>query len=467
MFIPDSNPYLEFIKKHFPGLYIVNWHHNVISYYLHKWVHGEIKDLIIEVPPQYGKTEAAAVMMLPYIFSEYPTAKTGYVTYGDNLATEMSERSKKLMRSEGYKLENNELTVPLSQRSNYKWHNSLNGRHLAAGRGGSIDGFDLDFLICDDLYKNYEEGVSQTVRESVWDFFTQVALARLSPEGRTLLFFKRWHDDDVIGRARRLMELHPDVARHYEVLSFPSLMTEKLFEKKHPADPREPGEALWPHKQTVRQLLARRLEIGDAQFNAVYQQIPVNAEGTKIKPTWFNQINSSDLPSDLKSMQFFYLGELAKNTIDPHNGFCSIAKDKNGRIFILDLDYFESDWPSCLSKIRQVGKTSSVLKTGVQKIGGSKKKALFDQVMACRTSKNKLNKYPFEDPMSWTVDAAKGQFFLVKNEQTVPFLEACRNYTGTGRDKREADIQALAGAWAMTRSRRSIAHFMAAKHNKF
>ena len=167
MNIPRTNPYLEFIKRYFPGgEYMVNWHHNVISWYLWQWVMGKIPYLIIEMPPQYGKSAAGAVMLAPYVFSQYPTARFAYTTYGSPLAKDMSEDSRTIMRSDGYKDEFNDLTVPPAYRSLEKWKNTLGGVYKGVGRNGAINGTPQDFLVADDLFKNYLEAMSPIIREA-------------------------------------------------------------------------------------------------------------------------------------------------------------------------------------------------------------------------------------------------------------------------------------------------------------
>lgn len=466
MKIPETNPYLEFVQRHYPGIYQVTWFHNAMSYYLEKWVHGEIPFLIMEAPPQYGKTELGGVMAIPYIFSEYPQARIAYTTYGSELSIDKSEQAKKIMRSEAYKSENNDLTVPLSQRNLSKWSNTLDGQTVWVGRDGPIDGKGFDYLICDDLFKNDMEALSPIIQESAWRWYTKIAIPRLSPTGRVLLFFKRWHTNDVIGKVKTQMQTNPDLARPYTQIRFPALMTPKAFENKHPADPRQIGEPLWEWKHTARQLMTVRLEMGEADFNAVYQQDPINEEGTKIKPKWFKKISREDLPSEIRKAKFFRLGELTRNTIDKNNSACTLALDPDGKKFIIDLQYFEDDWPTCLSKIKNTGSEANPLQTGFNKIGSSKKLDLVSQVKKCRTKHNKLKGYTLPDPIVWTEDAEQSNIFIVENEQTSNFLEACRNYTGSGRDRREADIQALAGAWTMMNTGRSIVQLMAAKRKR-
>lgn len=466
MKIPETNPYLEFVKKHFHGGdYIVNWHHAVTSYYIDQWVQGKIRWLILEYPPQYGKSELGSMMLAPYVFKEFPTARFAYTTYAFPLAKRMSKTSKNIMRSEAYRQEFNDLTVPLSFRSLDLWENSLGGVYTGQGRDGSISGTPQDFIVCDDLFKNYDEAMSPVIRESAWFWFVTVALRRLSPKGRALLFFTRWNSDDVIGRCLKLMNTNSKVARPWIRLSFPGLMTEELFKNKHPADPRQIGEALWPWKETVDELETVRMEQGEAAFNATYQQTPVNEKGTKINPEWFRKISRADVPKGLRWNRYYRFGELQTHTIDKKNATCLMAKGNNGEYFVSDVDYFDEDWPSCLNRLKRVGKSERRVKVGFQKTGGSRK-TLFEQVKDCKREVRKLKSFDPVNPLVWTPDAQAGKMCLVEDENTVKCLEACRNYTGSGRDKREAEIQALAGAHNMISSQRSIVQILAEKNKK-
>ena len=465
MKIPETNHYLEFIKKHFAGEYMVNWHHNVQSYYLEKWVSGEIPYLIIEQPPQYGKSEAGAVMVAPYIFSRFPTAKVAYTTYGDKLAKRMSNGSKKIMRSDGYKEEFNELNVPLGFRGWDLWENSLGGIYTGVSRDGALAGTPQDFLISDDLFKNYDEARSPVIRDSTWFWFVTVALRRLSPKGRALLFFTRWDDDDVIGRCLKLMQTNEKHARPWVRISFPGLMTKELFKTKHPADPRQPGDPLWEWKENREELEMVRTEMGETAFNAVYQQIPVNKYGEKIKPAWFRKINRADIPKNLRWFRFYRLAELEKNTIDKDNATCLLAKTPNGEYIASEINSFDDDWPSSLERLKSVGKAERRIRVGFKEVGG-KKKDLFKQVEDCKKEVRSLKSFPAVDPLVWTPDAKAKKLFLVESEDTAGFLESCRHYTGSGRDKREAGIHALAGAYKMIASGRSIVQILAEKNKK-
>ncbi len=463
--IPETNHYLEFVKRHFPGKYMVNWHHALASFYLCKWVNGEIPYLIMEWPPQYGKSEIGAVMLAAYVFSCFPTSKFAYATYGDTLAKRMSKNSKKILRRDDYKLDFDELTVPLGFRGWELWENSLGGIYTGVSRDGGLAGTPQDFLVCDDLFKNYKEAMSPVIRESVWFWFTTVALERLSPNGRALLFFTRWHDDDVIGRCLKLTEKSSH-ARPWVRISFAGLMTEEKFQTKHPADPREIGEPLWPWKDDEEDLEMKRLEMGEAAFNAVIQQTSINAKGDKIKIDWLKKINRADVPKNLKWFRFYRFGELEKNSADRENGTCLMAKTPNGEYVVSELESFQDDWPSSLERLTDIGESEKRVKVGFKKVGGKNKSELIEQVMKCKRKVRSLRGFEPVDPLIWTPKAKAKKVLFVEDETTANFVESCRHYTGSGRDKNEAGIHALAGAYHMIASKRSIVQIMAEKNKK-
>ena len=60
-------------------------------------------------------------------------------------------------------------------------------------------------LIIDDPFKDRQEADSDTVRNSTWDWYTDVAMTRLAPGGGILIINTRWHDDDLSGRLLAMM----------------------------------------------------------------------------------------------------------------------------------------------------------------------------------------------------------------------------------------------------------------------
>lgn len=134
---------------------------------------------------------------------------------------------------------------------------------LSVGVGGALTGMPADLGIIDDPYKNREEASSPTVREKVYNWYTDVFRTRLHNDSQQLFIMTRWHPQDLAGRL--LME-EPD---KWEVLSFEAIKTR---ENGH-EDPRELGEALWPDRHSLEKILHIK-ENQPVTFDSLYQQDP-------------------------------------------------------------------------------------------------------------------------------------------------------------------------------------------------
>jgi hypothetical protein len=463
--IPETNPYLEHIKKVFQGgilgsEYLINWHHQLKTWYLHLWTMGIIRFLIIMEPPQYGKTEIGGVQLPGYIFKEDPDTVIGYMTYGQDRANTISEKAKTVMRSNEYMNEYNGLTVPSCETGVKKWNNSLDGRYYAMGRECGVDGEAIKYMIFDDLYKNQKEGLSPVTLDSAWDIYSAIGLTRIPPDGRVLLYFKRWHTRDIIGRCITDMEKSP-FADQYEILFLPAEITSENIHLKHPLDPRKEGEPLWPFKHSIIDLRAREISLKKALYDAEFQQVPLNAKGININTDWFTKkISRSEIPQGLKWFRYYRLAELEKGTIDKQNATCKMAKSKTNEFYISDLRVFDGSWAEANEHLEHTAKAEKGVKIGIKNAGGDK--AQLVETILEKKKKSTIKSYDSADPLNWAADAKAGKIHLVDDEDTKRFLEACQLYTGSGKDGDECLIQALAGAWNMIKSKRTITQAMAA-----
>ena len=77
--------------------------------------------------------------------------------------------------------------------------------YRAAGVGGGITGMGAHIFLIDDPIKDRQEADSETIRNSVWDWYSSTAYTRLAPGGGMLVIQTRWHDDDLSGRLERKM----------------------------------------------------------------------------------------------------------------------------------------------------------------------------------------------------------------------------------------------------------------------
>ena len=156
------------------------------------------------------------------------------------------------------------------------------GYYKAAGVGSGITGRRFDVGIIDDPVKDRESANSPTMREAVWRWYTSTFSTRKAKDAGILLTLTRWHEDDLAGRLLKLQaEGRGD---KWEVLKLPALATPE----RHPEDPREIDEPLWPWF-CGREELERQRDLEPRDFWALYQQDP-RAEGdTEWPESYFNR----------------------------------------------------------------------------------------------------------------------------------------------------------------------------------
>lgn len=272
--------------------YEVNWHHAKLCEKLDKFARGEIKRLIVSMPPRHGKSELVSRRLPAFIFGVNPNAQIIATSYGSELATRMNRDVQRIMTMPHYqrlfpKTKLNETKVRTTAEGGALRNADMfeivghGGVYRASGVGGAITGMGANFAIIDDPIKNQEEADSITYREKVWDWYTSTLFTRLEKSGSVLLTMTRWHEDDLAGRLLKLAKSDPE-ADQWEVFEFPALKETE----NNPEDPRPVGEALWPEKYNVQRLAQIKATAGTRVWNALYQQRPSALEGGIIRRSW-------------------------------------------------------------------------------------------------------------------------------------------------------------------------------------
>jgi predicted phage terminase large subunit-like protein len=292
---------LQFTKNTLDGFEVEPYHK---AYYtlLDAFAKGDIKRLIVTMPPQHGKSEGSTRRLPAYMLGLKPSLKIAIASYNSTFASKFNRDTQriiddkfysevfpdtKLMGSIGVKADNNYLR----NTSEFEIVGETGGLK-SVGRGGALTGSKVDVMIMDDLYKDYMEANSPIIRESVWDWYTTVVDSRLHNDSQQLIVFTRWHEEDLIGRLEALGKVKT-------ITDINDINTVKLkhdewfkvnFEaikegEKTPIDDRETGEPLWSSVHSKESLLST-MEMDVEKFNCLYQGNPESKEGllyTKFK----------------------------------------------------------------------------------------------------------------------------------------------------------------------------------------
>jgi predicted phage terminase large subunit-like protein len=232
--------------------------------YLERVADGDIDRLMITMPPGSAKTTYASKLFPPYFMRRGNVDVIG-ASHGAELAEVFSGDVLRIIANQTKILE-----YELLNESVKFWRTTNGCTYRAAGAGGSITGRRADLFIIDDPIKGREDADSETIRDKVWAWYRAEVIGRLKPGARIVLITTRWHESDLAGTLLEEMEAGGD---QWLVLNLPAIAEED--------DPlgREPGEALWPEWEDVRQLERKRKAIGEREWFALFQQRPHPIEG--------------------------------------------------------------------------------------------------------------------------------------------------------------------------------------------
>lgn len=280
--------------------YQTNWHHEVLCNYLDRFSAGEIKRLMVFMPPRHGKSELVSRRLPANLLGLNPDASIIACSYSADLASRMNRDVQRVMETPAYAkvypktrlFGSNVRTAaggPYMRNSDIFEVVGHQGSYRSAGVGGGITGMGFDFGIIDDPVKRRKEAESLTFRESVWEWYTSDFYTRQEGRAGILLTTTRWHEDDLAGRLLKQAKSDPN-ADQWVVVSFPA-----LFESDNAisADPRQEGDALWPWKYNAARLNSIRAVLGTYQWQGLYQQRPTAREGNRIKRYWFKFVDAA------------------------------------------------------------------------------------------------------------------------------------------------------------------------------
>lgn len=252
---------------------------------------GKRPILILEAPPQHGKTEIVSRKLPPFLLGNYPDIRIAGASYSNTWASSINrdvranlagEKHLKLFPVSGPKRKytvnrNGEFSNPHGP-----------GSMVSDGVGGGFTGRAVDVFIIDDPIKNHEEALSEITKESIWNWYQSTSKTRMSERSGTIIMATRWAEDDLSGRIIKQMD--GDI--RLTVLSFPAinLPTEAGYRRDLPQG------ALCPELHSMDQLLEFKREMSDYWWAALYQQTPKALGGNVFKEKGVRFYLPKDLP---------------------------------------------------------------------------------------------------------------------------------------------------------------------------
>lgn len=260
-----------------------NWHIDVICEHLEAVTSGEIRNLIINIPPGSLKSLGCCVFWPCWEWIDAPGERTSFSSYSEKFALRDSGKCLELINSSWYQQHFGN-RFRLERKGAEKITNNKKGSRLASGVLG-LTGERARKLVIDDPH-NLSEIYSDTMRASVNRWIREVWWARIDDPalGARVAIGQRGHDDDAF---HTLMELGD-----FQVLSIP-----ERYEKHTSVpngikfnDPRkEDGDLLWPERRNEEYVSQWERVLGSYGASAQLQQRPSPLEGGIVKRSWWRR----------------------------------------------------------------------------------------------------------------------------------------------------------------------------------
>lgn len=241
-----------------------DWRHLVVlQETLERVRRGELRKVIVQMPPRHGKSECGTIRFPAYCLAHRPETRVIIGAYNATLATKFARKARRIAQAAGVALSTERAAAD-------DWETTAGGGVRAAGVGSGVTGHGADLILIDDPVKSREEAESETYRDKVWDWYKDDLYTRREPGAAIVLTMTRWHEDDLAGRLQANMA---EDAHEWHVINFPALAGDN--------DPlgRQPGEALCPDRFDAAALADIERTLGGYSFAALYQGSPTPRSG--------------------------------------------------------------------------------------------------------------------------------------------------------------------------------------------
>jgi predicted phage terminase large subunit-like protein len=292
-------------------------HHQLLIDHLERLERGEIRRLMVWMPPGSAKSTYTSILFPPWFMGRHPKDPVLGVSNTTELAERFSRRARNITSGTLYR---NVFGFGCAQDSQAagSWENEQGGEFFAAGIGSAIAGRRARLGLIDDPIKSREEADAERTRDKQWEWYLNDFLPRLLPDASQVLIQTRWHEYDLSGR---ILEREGST---WNVLKLPMLAVLN--------DPlgREAGDRLWPEWFTEEMVETARKD--HRAWNALYQQDPAPEDGEYFKREMFNEYQVPPQNLHIYGASDYAVSE-GEGDYTEHGIF---GLDFNGDLYLLD-----------------------------------------------------------------------------------------------------------------------------------
>lgn len=328
--------------------YHSNWHIDVMAEHLEAVHTGEIKRLVMNVPPGSMKSLTTSVFWPTWVWIRDPGFRFIVASYDINLAIRDARRQLTIVQSDWFKERwPNKVTVAVDAAAG-NFRSVQGGFRFSTSVEGKVLGQHGDCQIVDDPIK--PQGLTRIALDECGDWWNGTMASRMSDPktGRRVIIMQRLHDDDLAGLCIRTGD--------YEVLRLPMRFEPKTvsYTKIGSGDMRtSEGELLWPDRLPEDAVKTMEKEMGSRVAAAQLQQDPVPDGGNVFKKEWFKHWTSTPGHWD----QIVQSWDCTFKKTDQSDFVCGqVWGQKGADFYLLDRVHRRMSFPETLTAIRAMTK---------------------------------------------------------------------------------------------------------------
>ena len=273
--------FIGFVKHAWPA-FIEGRHHKIMADAFDRVARGDLKRLIVNMPPRHTKSEFASYLLPAWFLGNFPDKKIIQTAHTAELSVGFGRKVRNLVDSDDFKKIFSQVSLRSDSKAAGRWSTNKGGEYFAIGVGGAVTGKGADLLIIDDPHSEQEgQSADPSVFDKVYEWYTSGPRQRLQPGGAIIVVMTRWHKRDLTGQIIKSSAQRTG-SDEWEVIEFPALMPS--------------GKPLWPEFWPQDELDALKNELPAPKWNAQYQQNPTSEEGALVKREWWREWEDDDPP---------------------------------------------------------------------------------------------------------------------------------------------------------------------------
>jgi predicted phage terminase large subunit-like protein len=276
-----QDKFLAFVNKVWPT-FISGRHHARMADAFERVARGEIKRLIINMPPRHTKSEFASYLLPAWFLGKYPHKKVIQTSHTAELAVGFGRKVRNLVDQEVYTRIFPGVGLQADSKAAGRWATNKQGDYFAIGVGGAVTGKGADLLIIDDPHSEQEATLAETspeIYDKVYEWYTSGPRQRLQPGGAIVVVMTRWSKRDLTGQVVKAAAQRG--GEEWEIIEFPAILPS--------------GNPLWPEFWSLKELEALKEELPNTKWMAQYQQNPTSETSAIVKREWW-QVWEADSP---------------------------------------------------------------------------------------------------------------------------------------------------------------------------